>query len=594
MPELLSTATSGVARRLLVVLVVLLALVGLASAAPAGAYTNGNIPGSALAPIYNPTHTPRQVLAKANGAAAAWNTLNLGLWEMHKPMLQANGDGAPYRACHGPGYTQDYAYYHSPPGYAAVPCTSRHGLGWALDLYSPSWSRPLLDRYGPALLWSWGWVDYEPWHVEFHGIYGHPDPGVSPAHAYLKLGSGGRYQDLQVRIVQQRLLNLGYYPHRPGAPSSFNNNLRLAVYTYQVSRNFKQPSGTVTRNTWLALRQPQAGAKTRAATANAIGKLAGLKHGSRGPGVSQLSRDLAFVRYHAKPGEHFYHGPVLSFFTNGLAGALKAWQKDNKLPATGVYDGASAKLMGTSLRYWHKRFPTIATPSADHPAPRPVVQPANPGSRLFSDISGNNASVDLKVYAASNHHVLALKLTEGSDFTSDTALQRWRYMRQLHLTRLAYDFARPSQNSCTAEADNFGRYAKKLGWYPGDIAVLDWEDPGAAGRNLTSWVTCYTKRLAVSWKIRVGLIYSYGDYISNTLDARVFYGWAGPIGYWHAQYSSAVSSSTAPSWARSRLAAIQFTDGQYGASPHSLPGVGVGDVNRLTVTFTDLAKYGQR
>ncbi|MFO0906745.1 MAG: hypothetical protein U0794_00025, partial [Isosphaeraceae bacterium] len=70
-------------------------------------------------------------------------------------------------------------------------------------------------------------------------------------------------------------------------------------------------------------------------------------------------------------------------------------------------------------------------------------------------------------------------------------------------------------------------------------------------------------------------LYSYGPYLAGTLTST------GGRRYWHAAYT-AHPLSTVPGFARPHLVAVQFTDGQAGNPPHSLPGIGRCDINRWT------------
>lgn len=210
------------------------------------------------------------------------------------------------------------------------------------------------------------------------------------------------------------------------------------------------------------------------------------------------------------------------------------------------------------------------------PAPKPS---ARPKSRLFADISGHQESVDLGEYAAARHTHIAIKLTEGIGFTSDTGVARWAKARSLGLRRIAYHFARPSEgHGAAAEARHFAAVAKKAGLMSTDVLVLDWEDPAFDGEPGDAWVSTFfaeLSRLLPAVPSGRQWLYSYGPYAKGTLTST-----AGRR-YWHAAYISD-PASTVPAWARERLVAVQFTNGTDGELPHSLPGIGRCDINRWT------------
>jgi hypothetical protein len=202
-----------------------------------------------------------------------------------------------------------------------------------------------------------------------------------------------------------------------------------------------------------------------------------------------------------------------------------------------------------------------------------------PGSYpFFPDFSGHNAGVDLAALRRAGVWVVMLKLTEGSDFVSDTGVARWREAGRLGFVRIAYDFVRPSSSSPGREARHLldvlhaaGGFRQKI-----DRVSCDFEDERVPdGRDLTGWVD--------EWAAAVGPpakdLYSYGPYAADHLHRMP----RGLERYHHAAYNSTPLSNV-PGFLRAALGYVQFTNGAAGGSPRSLPGSGGRcDVNRILI-----------
>lgn len=132
---------------------------------------NGRLPASTLAPI-------------AGGqlertAAAAWNAMNAEA-RAAGVELRPTGSKSSYRT-----YAQQvelYDLYRSGRGnLAAVPGTSNHGWGLAVDLATTQ-MRSTLDRIGRKYGWAKEWSDApsEWWHIKYRpGVWSGPDIGPS-------------------------------------------------------------------------------------------------------------------------------------------------------------------------------------------------------------------------------------------------------------------------------------------------------------------------------------------------------------------------------------------------------------------------------
>ena len=131
---------------------------------------NGRFTPKQLASI----HHPKLGLSLAAGdAAASWNTMRLFLLQRYG----ARGDIYP----EGPlGAYRDFAgqvrcreQYGSN---AAVPGTSNHGLGHAVDV-ADHFMAGLVDKHGGHFGWHHWDAKWEWWHREYDGGFDRPDPG---------------------------------------------------------------------------------------------------------------------------------------------------------------------------------------------------------------------------------------------------------------------------------------------------------------------------------------------------------------------------------------------------------------------------------
>ncbi len=211
----------------------------------------GRMPGTSgpngsihpTAPIVN------GVLARA--AAASWNSMNLYARRYHHVNVLSGTDDATLRSYDRQVYWRDYWCGQGHCENAAVPGTSNHGWGRAVDLYNCSY-RGELDRIGRTFGWRWGEVDYECWHVTMYaGGWPHGDPGADYNNPILCHGSGGPGQDAFVKDVQHALTR----KHFTTKASGF-----VTVGTVQNLRRFQRahhiPVHSCTdRRTWKELRK---------------------------------------------------------------------------------------------------------------------------------------------------------------------------------------------------------------------------------------------------------------------------------------------------------------------------------------------------
>ncbi|MBV9213911.1 MAG: D-alanyl-D-alanine carboxypeptidase family protein, partial [Actinobacteria bacterium] len=129
--------------------VVLVTAVAICTVPPALAYENGQLPQSALRPIYIPNNTAFLAIR----AARQWNTMRLcaiqdGL-EMYPEPSPWHPAATAYRT-----YDEQVALYNE-YGYprAAYPGTSNHGWGLAVDVAKKR-MRAWIDAHGEAFGWG--------------------------------------------------------------------------------------------------------------------------------------------------------------------------------------------------------------------------------------------------------------------------------------------------------------------------------------------------------------------------------------------------------------------------------------------------------
>ena len=132
--------------------------------------SNGQLPSSDLAPIAGGQ------LTKA--AAAGFNAMNVESRKRYGVELRPTGSMSSYRTYAQQQYL--YNLYLSGKGnLAAVPGTSNHGWGVAVDFATPQ-MRSIVDAIGAKYGWSKSWSDApsEWWHIRYEaGHYNGPDPG---------------------------------------------------------------------------------------------------------------------------------------------------------------------------------------------------------------------------------------------------------------------------------------------------------------------------------------------------------------------------------------------------------------------------------
>ena len=132
--------------------------------------SNGRLPSSDLAPIAGGQLTKE--------AAAGFNAMNVDSRKRYGVELRPTGSMSSYRTYAQQQYL--WELYQSGKGnLAAVPGTSNHGWGVAVDFATPQ-MRSIVDQIGAKYGWSKSWSDApsEWWHIRYQsGHYSGKDPG---------------------------------------------------------------------------------------------------------------------------------------------------------------------------------------------------------------------------------------------------------------------------------------------------------------------------------------------------------------------------------------------------------------------------------
>lgn len=164
------------------------------------AFLNGRLPLSALGDIH------QGKLRK--DAARAWNAMNMEAQGRYGVTLTPTGSASSYRTLTQQQYL--YNLYRSGRGnLAAVPGTSNHGWGLAVDLASQEMRR-IVDSIGSKYGWAKKWSDAQSewWHLKWRGGVW---KGQAPyGRRVLRRGSRGR-DVLRLKKLMRRKGLKGFY-----------------------------------------------------------------------------------------------------------------------------------------------------------------------------------------------------------------------------------------------------------------------------------------------------------------------------------------------------------------------------------------------
>lgn len=226
-------------------------LLPLGAPSVAGAFPNGDAPASAVAPIASGVKCVPLQGQLANEAAAGFNTMALAAGQK----ISISGCDSAYRPLDRQVYWRNYWCSLGLCGNAAVPGTSNHGAGVAIDV--PQWVRGYIDKHGARFGWCKCWSDasHEWWHIKFNpAVFHRPNPGPNLKNPVLRRGSGGPGQNVWVRKLQRLLKAHG--ARNVIVDGHFGGRTLRAVETFQKAEGIKKKRGVVSRRTWKHLREP--------------------------------------------------------------------------------------------------------------------------------------------------------------------------------------------------------------------------------------------------------------------------------------------------------------------------------------------------
>lgn len=209
---------------------------------------NGHLTAAELAPIAGGTQLN-------NEAAAAWNAMAAHIYKESGQQIGINGPDSAYRPVARQVYWRNYWCSQGACQNAAIPGTSNHGLGLAVDV--PEATRTLIARYGDPFGWDRGCSDapWESWHHKWCGGWSGENPGAGEAAEFPALKLGDRSSAVARAQRLLRAWNLGIT--RPEVDDDFGPVTHRAVVEFQTIHHLKG-DGVVGKHTWRKLRRDDA------------------------------------------------------------------------------------------------------------------------------------------------------------------------------------------------------------------------------------------------------------------------------------------------------------------------------------------------
>lgn len=211
---------------------------------------NGYLSSSQLAPIAGGGYLRKD-------AAAAWNAMALEIYKATSTRIQVTGSDSAYRTYARQVYWRSYWCARGACQNAAIPGTSNHGEGIAVDV--PDYVRILIAKYGRHYGWNRACSDapWELWHHKWCGGWGGRDPGPGysgkPRDRYPTLKKGSKRRGAVKRMQKHlRRWNVGLI--RPEVDGKFGTTTKRALKQFQATSSLKV-DGVCGKKTWKKLRK---------------------------------------------------------------------------------------------------------------------------------------------------------------------------------------------------------------------------------------------------------------------------------------------------------------------------------------------------
>jgi hypothetical protein len=201
---------------------------------------NGRLPASALAPI------PGGRLARA--AALRWNAMCFYLRAHGRPIPMPNGPLSSYRTFAGQVLLRRQWCARGKCGNAAVPGTSNHGWGLAVDTNQGA-TVDSVPQFGFHKRFSD--APWESWHRKWGG-FGSTLGGFRRGYELLTIRRGSKHH-AAIHYLQGLLRGTGYLPRRWKSNGRYTLTVRRSVRKFQAKHNLPV-DGVVGPITWSVLR----------------------------------------------------------------------------------------------------------------------------------------------------------------------------------------------------------------------------------------------------------------------------------------------------------------------------------------------------
>jgi hypothetical protein len=210
--------------------------------------SNGRLTSAELSPIAGGGYLRRD-------AAAAWNAMAAEARKRGLGNIAVKGPDSAYRTYDRQVYWRSYWCSRGVCGNAAVPGTSNHGWGIAVDI--DTWVVNVITAIGSEFGWRKACSDalWEPWHYKWCGGWSGADSGTG--------GTGGtRYPTLKkgmrgkaVKRAQRHLRRWNLGITRPTVDGGYGAKTKYAVKQFQWNHGLR-PDGVLGKQTWARLRTP--------------------------------------------------------------------------------------------------------------------------------------------------------------------------------------------------------------------------------------------------------------------------------------------------------------------------------------------------